>query len=330
MKKLFYKIIAISNEDCVKKYAVNLLCLILMITAITTTEAAFKDTGWGVRPLGMGGAFTAIANDSNAPLFNPAGIAQVTQSEVSFMSAKLFTGLEGVDIGLNYFGYIHPMRARTGNFGLSWAALSSAGLYREDTACISYGRFLDDVVKIPKTCLAVGANVKFLRNEYDLDVRSQNDPVFANGSLVNAYTGDVGVWAGWQKIGLSAGIMSKNVTSPDIGLKTAEYVPNENVLGLAYYQERLRYIGLPYCTIALDLVNRKNDLSVRGGVESWFFDGKFAIRLGGRAQEATFGLGYEIELGRDTKLVVDYALAWPLEIEETNGSHRLGLTLRLP
>lgn len=37
-----------------------------MTMVIIKAEGAFVDTYWGVRALGMGGAFTAVANDSNA------------------------------------------------------------------------------------------------------------------------------------------------------------------------------------------------------------------------------------------------------------------------
>jgi len=44
--------------------------------AETYIESVLKD-GFGVRPLGMGGAFTAVADDSDAVFYNPAGLADV-------------------------------------------------------------------------------------------------------------------------------------------------------------------------------------------------------------------------------------------------------------
>ena len=49
---------------------------LFLISFTPGTEAAFVDDGWGARPVGMGGFFTAIADDSNAALYNPAGIVQ--------------------------------------------------------------------------------------------------------------------------------------------------------------------------------------------------------------------------------------------------------------
>jgi hypothetical protein len=298
--------------------------LFLSMLCSTNLFAAFKDAGWGARPLGMGGAFTAVANDANAALFNPAGLAQSTQPEISFMSARLFTGLEGVDLGMNYLSYVQPLRQEKDSLAVTWASLSSAGLYREDTACISYGRAMGSENS------AFGLSLKALRQEYDLDIRSANDPVFSDGSIKNGFTADVGFLTRLPDAGLTFALASKNITSPDMGLKTAELLPTENVLGIAYYQDQLPVLGLPYFTAALDIVNRDRQTDYRFGVETWLLDGAFAIRAGAHAQEVTCGLGYEIKIGKETKLIMDYAFALPLEIEETSGSHRMALTLRLP
>jgi len=57
--------------------------------------------GAGVRPLGMGGAFAAIANDGSAIFWNPSGIAQIRKSEVNLMHAFLYNGLAAYD-NINY------------------------------------------------------------------------------------------------------------------------------------------------------------------------------------------------------------------------------------
>src|ERR1035437_10950614 len=70
-----------------------LVFLIALLAPAASLFAAFLDDGWGARPIGMGGAFTAIADDSNAPMYNPAGIVQVQWHEMSAMYAQLFSGL---------------------------------------------------------------------------------------------------------------------------------------------------------------------------------------------------------------------------------------------
>lgn len=74
----------------------------------------FMMIGAGARSLGMGGAFSAVADDGSAIYWNPAGIAQIRNSEISAMHAFLYSGLaaydnlsycqplpNGVTIGLN-------------------------------------------------------------------------------------------------------------------------------------------------------------------------------------------------------------------------------------
>ncbi|MCX5751786.1 MAG: hypothetical protein NT099_09030 [Candidatus Saganbacteria bacterium] len=56
-----------------------LLILLLIISLFSTT--AFAD--FGTRPMAMGGAFTAIADDSNAAFWNPAGFAINPGTELS-------------------------------------------------------------------------------------------------------------------------------------------------------------------------------------------------------------------------------------------------------
>jgi hypothetical protein len=303
---------------------------ILAAAAAGQAFAAFTDSGWGVRPLGMAGAFTAVANDSNATMYNPAGITQMDKLETTFMSAKLFTGLDGVEIGQNYFSYVYPMSQNTGNIGMTWASLYTPELYREDTFALSYGKNISGLLKLEKTQISLGTNLKYLRHEYTLDKRTAVDPVFLTGTSAGNFSLDLATLVAWPEEGLSVALMSKNVNTPDVGLKSADKVPNENVAGFAYYTEKMDRLDLEYFTFALDVVSREDSVNIRTGVESWFFDGKFATRLGFQMQAVTMGFGYEFALWPGTDMIVDYAFAWPLELEKTLGTHRMGITLRLP
>src|SRR4051812_94611 len=102
----------------------------LLPLCCASMQAAFQDTGWGARPIGMGGAFTAIADDSNASLYNPAGLVQVEWNEISAMYSRLFSGLtlysgsaatggDTVHLDQSYVAYV-SRPSRVGSFGLSW------------------------------------------------------------------------------------------------------------------------------------------------------------------------------------------------------------------
>ncbi|MCX5782618.1 MAG: hypothetical protein NT145_07980 [Elusimicrobia bacterium] len=307
------------------------ICTILSILIITNSLfGAFNDSGWGVRPQGMGGAFTAVANDSNANIFNPAGIAQPENHELSFTSSKLFTGLEGVDIGQNFLSYIHRVNDNVGNFGFSWASLYSQNLYREDTIAISYGRFLSDLFKVETFDIACGANLKYLKHEYTTDERTANDPVFSGGNSKGAPTMDLGFLTLFPDTGLFFGLALRNLTSPDVGLKTSDIVPMETAFGVAFFRERMPYLTLPTCTLALDFVSRDKNFDYRFGIETWIFNGNLSVRSGINPQEFCFGLGHELLIKDNSRLEIDYAFSLPLEVEQSSGSHRLGITLRFP
>ncbi len=87
---------------------------ILPAAAEQTYTADFLTLGTGARPLGMGNAFTAIANEASTTYYNPAGISQLTHHEVNFMHSTL-VGLAAYDV----VSYIYPFSPKT-VFGLSW------------------------------------------------------------------------------------------------------------------------------------------------------------------------------------------------------------------
>jgi hypothetical protein len=53
----------------------NKFIVLLILSAFTSQSAFAVYETYGTRPMGMGGAFTAVADDANAPYWNPAGMA---------------------------------------------------------------------------------------------------------------------------------------------------------------------------------------------------------------------------------------------------------------
>jgi hypothetical protein len=80
--------------------------------------ASFVDIGFGSRPMGMGGAFTGLANDINALMWNPAGLVSLKSDQAAFSFANqlnliqyhfLAFGMplssdQGIGLGLIYSG----------------------------------------------------------------------------------------------------------------------------------------------------------------------------------------------------------------------------------
>ena len=85
------------------------------------------------RALGMGRAYTAIAFDSSAPYWNPAGLAKLVYTEGTFLFAPLFEDKVYYFLGIGYplsYGSV---------FGISSGGLEVGGI--ENTV---YGREFED------------------------------------------------------------------------------------------------------------------------------------------------------------------------------------------
>lgn len=306
-----------------KKLAAVLLLTIVFFTA-QQAYAAFDDTYWGVRALGMGGAFTAVANDANAPLYNVAGLGFVAQREVTLMGSRLFAGLEGVEIASNYAGYVHPISAKYGSISFAWSSISTPGLRREDSFNVGYARVLNDILRLDSEIVefSAGVNLKYLMQEVKFGVDETDLDTYKG-----AMTGDIGLLVMFAN-GIGVGFSSKYIVPADIGFMEKDEVKNTNVVGLSYYSDELPLVKIPYFTVALDVILRDGETFIRAGAESYVLDKKLAIRLGGRSEAFNMGFGYEFAFSNETKLTIDYALEIPFEVEDSYGSHFFSLSFK--
>ena len=301
------------------------ILLLAIVVFCVKTEAAFQDTYWGVRALGMGGAFAAVADDANTPLYNIAGIANMSQQEITLMGSRLFAGIEGVEIGANYLGYVRPIGEMYGAVSFAWSSLSTPGLRREDSFSLGYARGINDVIclDVETVSLSIGVNMKYLVQETKFDEDKDKD--FSNTK--GAFTADIGILA-WFSNGIGIGYSSKYLVPADIGYEEKDEVKNVNVIGLSYFDEELPYIKIPYFTVATDVIFRDNEATIRVGLESCFFNKKLAIRLGGREEAYDIGFGYEFSFLSESKLSIDYAFEMPVKVEESYGSHFFSLSFK--
>ena len=73
-----------------------------------TTAAKFLSIEVGSNAVGMGGAYTSIANDATAMYWNPAGLSFHDTKEVYFNHANWIA-----DISFDYFGITFPMNNKS-------------------------------------------------------------------------------------------------------------------------------------------------------------------------------------------------------------------------
>ena len=123
-----------------KNSKINFFIFVLILTCILhlascnflyalgpgTTGATFLKISPGARAVGMGEAYVAIANDATALFWNPAGIVQIDNYEISLMHNFWLQGTY-----YDYFAFVQDLPG-TGNekFGLSITYLSSGDIER--------------------------------------------------------------------------------------------------------------------------------------------------------------------------------------------------------
>jgi len=83
----------------------------------------------------MGGAFTAISDNSDAPYWNPAGLSQIKQHEITTMQTKLST-----DADHYYISYVQPFLG--GAFGVSWVQVALGDIYETGSATDEYNEVI--------------------------------------------------------------------------------------------------------------------------------------------------------------------------------------------
>lgn len=301
--------------------------LIYIIFCINQLNAAFKSgNSWSARAAGMGGAFTGIADDASALVYNPAGLGYSKEVQSLFTYFKPFAGVELVDFSYTYFALVFPVAEDTGNMGIGWHNFSADSLYQEYAVLLSYGFTMDKIFNKQFKDISMGINVKYLYHSYVLDKRTVNDPVFFNGRG----SGNIGFDIGFlvhDLMGifpyLDTGIVIKNINEPDIGLLNYDPIYREFRFGVSYkinnvIKNKMNVIP------ALDIVYRNNEFNLLAGLEALFYR-LFVIRAGGNLNEIAGGVGGKFNIMKMFTIQIDYAFLFPLNIKESYGSHQFSL-----
>ncbi|MCK4359060.1 MAG: PorV/PorQ family protein [Candidatus Cloacimonetes bacterium] len=102
-----------------KIFIIIIILLLPQILFAGRYASDFIIIGSGVRPLGMGGAFAAVADNGSAIYWNASGLAQIKEIEAEVMRAFLYGNLAAYD----FFSFCIPLPANT-TIGISFTQLS--------------------------------------------------------------------------------------------------------------------------------------------------------------------------------------------------------------
>jgi hypothetical protein len=300
-----------------KALAASSLAIILLTAAAVAAHAGasagaesfdFLLFDPSARAAGLGGAYTALAADSNALFYNPAGLGRIKANEVTFMHNQYVEGLtqehvglatpRGWGLSLNYldFGGIPRTRLDAPGGGIGSAGMTDLAIGG------GYGQALSE-------SLSVGAGAKF--------VRETVDNVSAGGFAV-----DAGVLAAVASLpGLSLGAAVLNI-GPAVRFQSrSENLP---LLGRAGAAMRFR-VNTTINTVTFDATKARTDEVRFGFGAETVIENLLALRLGFSARNDA-GLGLTGGVGLVWKsLAVDFAIA---PYGDLGFANRLSLTLR--
>lgn len=308
-------------------------CIILLIFLSTTYSsfAAFNDIGVGARPLGLGGAFVALADDSNAANYNAAGLAYIEENQIGATHAQRFSGL----ITYNTIGGIVPL-GKAGAFGANIGILAEdSQIYREQTVRVSYGKTLFKQ-------LGVGINLKFFGITFDETTEFvAENPYFARTSS-SALSFDLGVIAKPFN-SLSIGVSVENILPADISISEnqTDSVPQNVRVGLAYNLASIAEMSAQGEAISnvlkatlgtIEVSARNGEISTRAGVEIWLnkaiaIRGGYGMNSGGNSA-TTFSLGGSAKIPiSGTALQLDYGFQLLTGDLQDNTTQRFSVNL---
>jgi hypothetical protein len=258
----------------------------------------------------MGSAFTAVADNADAPYWNPAGLGSIHKNEITTMQTKLST-----DADHYYISYVRP--AFGGTLGISWIQVGLGNItetsaevdpnnevvdlgifsYFSNAYMLSYGRELNDR-------LSVGLTAKYLTS----------DMFQIEGGQATGYSVTPGMLyklgRGW-KFGAK---IDELINSQQWGTGTVEQVPPTLRLGLAHARSNPGLFAVDVSQILRD--GYAATASV--GYE-WAKDG-LSLRVGYGEGSLTAGAGFESGHTR-----VDYAYVTQRDLSREN-VHRISLS----
>jgi hypothetical protein len=326
----------------------RLLLLLLVFIQIGTQVlwAAFDDWGVGARAPGMADVYTAVSDNADALYYNPAGLVQMREAQISTQYGDLLKGTSDGSSNTNgYLGFAQPLQNGRGTLGFGYTMFNASDLLSERTILVSYGRQLKEPIFGWNGLWSFGVNGKQLYRQFKPNLYTSNaldntgtgtgqtDPLFARkGYDKTAYAMDAGLMVRFGPGNRhSAGLSLMNINQPDISLGgDGDKPPLITKLGLA---TKPKWGLLSVEVRQAHRLNTGSDTDFAVGAERRFNlseEGQAFTLRGGYAQGSreykAFTTGLSYDFGR---VGLDYSFSFPLgALSQTSGTHRFGLTFK--
>jgi len=262
-----------------RRARLSLLAACALLALATQALADFRHTRMGARPRALGSAFVSLADDANATLWNPAGLANDDRLSVMATRAWMFSVAE-----LNHDYLTVDIPSWHGvNFGASFVRLGIDDVYYEDAYSLAMA------VRVPfLDGLSVGAAAKVFRLAAPA-YEQYNDPAYNDGDT--GFAADLGFHYDSGGAWTLGGVVY-NLNEPYLQLLNTTTDPDP-----VYSQFALggSYLFRDTLMLSCDLRSREGgwgNSALHGGAEIWFFDA-MALRAGLNQGMVTMGVGLQ-------------------------------------
>jgi hypothetical protein len=312
ISKILFFVLLLLTVNC------QLSTLSYCVTGQAGLDIAVLDAGVGARPLGMGGAFTAISDNADAPYWNPAGLSQIKQNSISAMQTKLST-----DADHYYVSYVTPFMG--GGLGISWIQIGMSDISQTGSSTdennevvnlgifsffsnaylLAYGRNITDN-------LSFGVTAKYLTS--DMPGLTSVEGASAWGYSVTPailYKMSNDLVIGFK--------IDELVNYQKWGTDTEEIVPSKYRLGLALHTS-MPLLGDPLIIAGDVSQTNKSGYVPEGSAGAEMTMGNIAFRVGYADTAMTGGVGLKTE-----HVDIDYAYVTQTSLTKDN-VHRVSLT----
>lgn len=281
---------------------------------------SFPEFGAGARPAGMGGAYTAVADDANSAYWNPANMAIALTPEITGTHTKAHLGTT-----FDYVAGLVPfhLAGKQSSFGFYFLRAATGDiLVTQPTADSTRGAYSSQMGAFDSNCLGVALS------------RSLNSmiSVGASAKLLKSRLLDAQATGGGFDLALSLRVTDhesifRGISSAflvrDLGTRLTwstgrtESASPTIVVGLAY-----RPFNTEKMVVATDM---QNSVQLRPSETEWHLGLEFLLgqaiplRFGYDEQHIYTGAGF-----KSSHIKLDYAFSFHRQLE---GSHRVSLTL---
>jgi len=282
-----------------------------------TTTGELLKIPVGTRAIGMGEAYTALADDSSALQWNPAGMSFAQQKEAGFMHSSLIE-----NVNYEYLSAIAPGDSYSYGGSMSYLGYGSIAGYDNTPLAQGGGQpignqsayaydFSGGVSSLIKDAISLGVSASVLR-ETLADTSATTFDINAGGLYALPFHPLMGDYRlGFSALNLGPGLKFVSERDP---------LPRRYTFGAAAMHIKQWPLNL---TADVGVPN-DNSAYVAFGGEYWFKD-VVALRLGYNG-ENNVGKGLRLGVGiKLRQLLFDYAYGG---FGDFGATHRIGITLR--